>query len=1212
MTQQAANEVATDTTTKKKQRGMIGFRNRNKSSKSDAKQLESQFEDATIRLQKMKEERDLNRDLLLRLTDVMQTLQRIPTKETNEDSGGYQVDSTEEIAFEHIKRKIDAVEEYQKHLVLQCENLKKEKALQEGTIQSQKSEILSLLYDIEIKPSQPADECTLLVEKKNPTKAIKVCTLKAKLETLTSYRDKHDREVELLKVNTALKEENMVKSHRIDFLESRLKELETIEAVGPLKSLHPIREIEEPQWDDEDTTSKSGSRKKRFVEFRPKVNENALTVYSKETSIKLASNSTGDIEVMVSKDPNIDISDVSYCSDDTSVYSSGSSLLDAQTTDSPSPVSPATLSNPNCGSTLSVYSGSSYDLGGEKKNIYKQLAKTQAKYDKLRQELDSALARVDEFQRTEKEYLELKQEHAFARGDIAQLKIENERLAGYKEGHGTALSSVANAEHEKLREDHAVLKAQISKLEGELAEYEALKGEHYFTKVKREEERAKHAKFSQFHDTVVAKLAGMGEENDRLKQESTTMKAKAAKMDEVKSRFANLRTVREEGKVDTTKLEETNGNYEKLQNSHDALKTQLDKANVRYEEVKEKYDKEHARLEKLEQTKAECAKLKEEHNVVVSKLEKMEQSQKRGEVFLTEHESNDELDDIKEVPRVIQTEPSTAEEQMASLQNELKQTKLKTILAKKKQKERAKHLQDVIFHYKNLQQEHEDVVKKLNRLEAEMGMPPASSRYEESARNAVKEISTKSEDSGKETSIISGEKDTKDQAAQTTEDLTEQVAKDFAALKELHVQRDAAISKMEAIEQDVSSAKTEIAEAKFQQEAREEDLKVVIQQYEKLQVDYQKVHAEHKKLNTTHTMLQIEHENLKSQHELTLERITNMAHKAKAVKQSSGKSISDNDSMNLHEDLKTVSSNGDSHSDASSTCCQAPPEGGEDDDSIEQLLSDVRKLHEEDTKTAKSKVRSYSFDGCNGSQEEGSGNMSVYEASENDEEEFHDSHDGSGPGRKKTTELLCELQKANGRYATLMQEYETKVSEMEVMERKLGMAKREAEVAKYSQTAREGSLRDAISKQMRLEKEYELTKGETVELKEEVETAKKEARKADYEAKGTRKRLTETVAQYKQLGDEYDAALVRIRQLERDLEESKLDAALGNDSGNIEQFRDDLMAERVKLFQENEKMKQQYRQEMMEERTRLLKEHKEMKQFCDELLNIVEKKGIEI
>jgi chromosome segregation ATPase len=1205
MTHQAAKEVAINTTTKKNQRGVIGFRNRNKSSKSDAKQLESQFEDSKINLQKMKEERDLNRDLLLRLTDVMQTLQRIPTKEFFIDSGQYQADSPEEIAFKHIKRKIDAVEEYQKDLILQCESLKIDKVMQEGTIQSQKSEILSLLHDVEIKPSQPADECTILVEKKNPTKDIKVCTLKAKLETLTSYRDKYDREVELLKINEALKEENLVKSQRIDFLESRLEELEKIEA-GPLKPLHPIREIEEPQWDDEGTISQPGYMEKRSAEFRPEVNENALTIYSKETSIKVASNFAGDIEVIVSQDPNIDISDVSYCSDDTSVYSSGTSLLDAQTTDFPSPVLPATSSNSNCGSTLSLYSGSSYDLGGEQKSIYMQLAKTQANYDKLRQELDLALARVDAFQHTEKEHFELKQEHAFAQEDIARLKIKYERLAGYKEGHDTALSSVANAEHEKLKEDYAVLKAHISTLEGELAEYEALKGEHYFTNVKLAEEKVKHAKFSQFHDTVVTKIADLGEENDRLKQENTTMKAKAAKMDEVKSRFANLRTVHEEAKVDTTKLEESNDNYEKLQNSRDALKSQLDEANVRYKEVKEKYDKEHARLEKLEQTKAESEKLKEEHAVMVSMLEEMKQSHKSGGASFTEHGSNDELDDIKEMPCVIQTEPFTVEKQMASLQSELKQTKIKGILAKKKQKERAKHLQDVIFHYKNLQQEHEDVVKKLDRLKTAMGAPPVS-RDDESARSVVEEISTKSDQSDKETNITMGEKETKDQAAQTTEDLTEPVAKDFATLKDFHEQRDAAISQMEAIEKDVSSAKKEIAEAKFLQEAREEDLKVVLQHYEKLQADYQRVHAEHKKLKTTHTMLQIDHENLKSQHELTVERITNMANKEKAVKQSSGKSISDSDSMDLPDDLKTVSSNSDSHSDASSTYCQAPPDGVEDDDSIEQLLSDVRKLHEEHAKTAKKKVRSYSFDG---SQAEASANMSVYEESENDDEEFHDSHDGSG--RKKINELLCELQKANGRYATLMQEYDTKVSEMEVMERKLRLAKREVEEAKYSQTVREGSLRDAISKQMRLEKEYELTKEETAELKEEIETVKKEARKADYEAKGTRKRLTGTVAQYKQLGDEYDAALVRIRQLERDLEETELGAALGDDSGNIKQFRDDLMAERVKLFKENEEMKQQYRQEMMEERVRLLKEHKEMKQFCDELLNIVEKEGIKI
>jgi chromosome segregation ATPase len=1208
MTHQAAKEVATDTTTKKKQRGGVtGFRNRNKSSKSDAKQLESQFEDATINLQKMKEERDLNGALLLRLTDVMQTLQRIPTKESTADSGQYQAESPEEIAFEHIKRKIDAVEEYQKDLILQCEYLKKEKATQEGTIQSQKSEILSLLHDVEIRPSQPADKCTILVEKKNPTKDVKVCTLKAKLETLTSYRDKHGREVELLNINKALKEDNLEKSQRIDFLESRLKELEKIEAVGPLKPLHPIREIEEPQWDDEDTISKPGSMETRSVEFRLEANDDALTVYSKETSIKVASNSAGDIEVIVSKDPYIDISDVSYCSDDTSAYSSRISLLDAQTSDSPSPGSPATSSNSNYGSELTLYSGSSYDLGGEKKNIYKQLAKTQAKYDKLRQELDSVLTRVDVLQNTEKEYLELKQEHAFSQEDIAQLKIENERLAGYKEGHGIALSTVANAEYEKLKEDHAVLKANISKLEGELAEYEGLKGEHYFTNVKLAQERLKHANFSQFHDTVVTKLADMGEEYDRVKQENTAMKAKAAKIDEVKSRFANLRTVHEVAKVDTIKLENPHNNYEKLQNSHDALKTQLDEANVRYEEVKEKFGKEGARLRKLEQNKAEYEKLTEKHAVMASKLEEMEQSHKRGRVFFTEHGSNDELDDIKEAPRVTQTEALTAEEQMASLQNELKQTKIKAILAKKKQKERAKHLQDVIFHYKNLQQEHDDVVKKLNRLETAIYIPPA--RDDEPERSAVNKTSTKSEESNKETIITSGEKETKDQAAQTTEDLTEQDANDFAALKQSHEQRAAGISQMEAIEKDISSAKKEFAEATLLEEAREEDLKVVLQHYENLQADYQKLHADQKKLKTTHTMLQIDHDNLKSQHELTLERITNMANKAKAVKQSSGKSISYSDSMDLPDDLKTVSSNDDSHSDASSTCCQAPPEGGEDDDSIEQLLSDVSKLHEEHAKTTKSKFRSYS---SHGSQEEDSANMSVSEELENDEEELDDSHDNSGQKKIKINELLCELQKANGRYATLMQDYATKVSGMEVMERKLRLARREAEEAKYSQTARDGSLRDAISKQMRLEKESKLTKEETAELKEEMERAKKEARKADFEAKGTRKRLTEAVAQYKQLGDEYDAALVRIRQLERDLEETKLDAALGDDAENIEQFRDDLMAERVKLFKNNEKMKQQYRQEMMEERGRLLREHKEMKQFCDELLNIVEKEGIKI
>ena len=85
----------------------------------------------------------------------------------------------------------------------------------------------------------------------------------------------------------------------------------------------------------------------------------------------------------------------------------------------------------------------------------------------------------------------------------------------------------------------------------------------------------------------------------------------------------------------------------------------------------------------------------------------------------------------------------------------------------------------------------------------------------------------------------------------------------------------------------------------------------------------------------------------------------------------------------------------------------------------------------------------------------------------------------SGGGDKHVSQLLDELQEATDRVVELEEEQKGAEARMETLERKLYIARRDANDAQARQEAQEGNLRDIISQYKKLEEGKILKRGNT-------------------------------------------------------------------------------------------------------------------------------------
>jgi DNA repair exonuclease SbcCD ATPase subunit len=204
-------------------------------------------------------------------------------------------------------------------------------------------------------------------------------------------------------------------------------------------------------------------------------------------------------------------------------------------------------------------------------------------------------------------------------------------------------------------------------------------------------------------------------------------------------------------------------------------------------------------------------KLKQEYAEAMAKVAVLEQS-------------NEELKDVKD-------KYNSAEAKVTMLERDLQFVATKAESAEQKQQARATHLDDVIFHYKTLEQEHEEVNQKLQRLQAVISSDTSFRSQERALDSAsVDESECKSANS----SI----------ADQTKAAAVYAKLKAYQGrIKELQKQRDAALEQIKEIEDELRKAKQEAVKTMEAKKAREKDLRNVIEHYKKLQQQHEKTAA---------------------------------------------------------------------------------------------------------------------------------------------------------------------------------------------------------------------------------------------------------------------------------------------------------------------------------------------------------------------------------
>ena len=259
--------------------------------------------------------------------------------------------------------------------------------------------------------------------------------------------------------------------------------------------------------------------------------------------------------------------------------------------------------------------------------------------------------------------------------------------------------------------------------------------------------------------------------------------------------------------------------------------------------------------------------------------------------------------------------------------------------------------------------------------------------------------------------------------------------------------------------------------------------------------------------------------------------------------------------------------------------------GNDDDESIRQLMIEVVTLkrqkdqrhakdHRDEDSPATHVLASTFFESNETLGSEPSGNfVAASSSASSPAAETHKNEDKIDLRGEIEDNVLDRLQEATDRVVELEEEQKGAEAKMEILERKLSIARRDAELAHTRQESREVNLRDLTAKHKKLEEDYEEVLGYVEQLEDELEQARKEARIREEEAKSVRKCLAGANFHHRKLQEEHELAMQRIVEQERELEDCRLDADFIQDSSKMRRFRNECMADKVRLMKENSEIK---------------------------------------
>lgn len=377
--------------------------------------------------------------------------------------------------------------------------------------------------------------------------------------------------------------------------------------------------------------------------------------------------------------------------------------------------------------------------------LRKQLKESESKFESLMSDYKQLVSKSQvRMEKLQEENRKLRESQGAALKNMAQdseeekksrwLKQENKMLLKSMEKQNEVLDK-ANKNYEKLQNEHS---ATLAMLEDKNKRYDRLILD--FSNLAGTGKNSEdYNRLRALHETVVLKLADMGEDNDRLEKE------RDAAIEELEKQDVQIRAYDEA----IASLNKTEYDLKMLENVHEETIIELQQLADKNKELKA--------MNENGVSNEDFEKLKQDHVAVATELEMLVESNKE---FIG-----------------IQEKLNASEVNVAMLEEEDRKMKEKLLATKKKSKARADQLKDVISQYKTLKTEYSEKCVEVDRLK----------------------VAAKGFDGGK------------------------------------------GVKEMEKLVEAVQKAKTDAEEAAKGKKAREKDLRVVLNHYEKLRLKYEKV-----------------------------------------------------------------------------------------------------------------------------------------------------------------------------------------------------------------------------------------------------------------------------------------------------------------------------------------------------------------------------------
>ncbi|KAL3934886.1 MAG: hypothetical protein SGBAC_009485 [Bacillariaceae sp.] len=527
--------------------------------------------------------------------------------------------------------------------------------------------------------------------------------------------------------------------------------------------------------------------------------------------------------------------------------------------------------------------------------------------------------------------------------------------------------------------------------------------------------------------------------------------------------------------------------FDKLKSMHQAVAMKLADLGEENATLNDQLDATRAKVVRQQETiavlhtiKEDYSTLMDEYHHTVEKLNAKEDSMFSLVRLQQEHADacakitvlqweNDDLSRSREMY-------NHAEARIGTLERQVMEANESFSAEKRKSADHMNDTQEVIAAYKELEAEHQEVSEKMKMLQALM-------EGEESA-----------EEGGNQSS----------QAVQK--------------------QRNAAWKQVRVLEEQVVSERKNTATATEARIAREGDLKLVLAEYESIQLQYEKIFKRVDSLKGKNSELKSKNRDLKAKNHHLVQRQQAMKAQRELVEIPEEKPI---EIIVLDDEGEQ---DGAAMAKKKATKAQEDFIGNETDDDDDD--------EDEDTpaRVSNELVAIWQNFGISKKNRKQSGNRAAGSTIPATATRRNSANSCGGGDQQSvisriSTHLEMQQEAAENEHVQALEErHDQAVAKLERMEGELLLAQREAEDAKKTQVSKEIKLRDTSAKLFKLEREHQDLQGVVMNLRSQLGQSKKESGSAEAEVKGMRKLLVDRNLEYKELQAKHDSFIQKFSE----------------------------------------------------------------------------------